>query len=48
VKERARAKKLELKTKECEATFLAEESKIIMADLTVLEPKRRACFKKKP
>jgi hypothetical protein len=37
VKEKARAKELELKTKEFEAILLAEESKIIMADLTVLK-----------
>jgi hypothetical protein len=29
VKKKARAKELELKAKECEATLLAEESKII-------------------
>jgi arginine utilization protein RocB len=42
VKERARAKELELKVKECEATLLAEESKIMMVDLSVLDPARRA------
>jgi hypothetical protein len=42
VKERARGKELELKAKECEATLLAEESKIMMADLSVLEPAGRA------
>jgi hypothetical protein len=36
VKERARAKELELKAKECEATLLAEESKIMMDDLSAL------------
>jgi hypothetical protein len=42
VKEKARAKELELKAKECEATLLAEESKIMMADLIALNPTRRA------
>jgi hypothetical protein len=37
VKERARAKELDLKTKEFEATLLVEESKIMMADLTTLD-----------
>jgi hypothetical protein len=44
VKERARAKELELKAKECEATLLAEESKIMMADLSALDPARSAWF----
>jgi hypothetical protein len=47
VKERARAKGLELKKKECETILLAEESKIMMTDLTVLDPKRRKYFEKK-
>jgi hypothetical protein len=47
VKERARAKKLELKAKEYEATLLAEESKIMMADLSALDPARRAWFESK-
>jgi hypothetical protein len=47
VKERARAKELELKTKEYEATLLAEESKIIMADLSALDPARSAWFESK-
>jgi hypothetical protein len=42
VKEKTQAKKLELKTKEFKATLLAEESKIIMAELTALESERRA------
>jgi hypothetical protein len=36
-----------LETKEFEATLLAKESKIMMADLTALDPERRAWFKKK-
>jgi hypothetical protein len=47
VKERARAKELELKSKECEVTLLAEESKIMMADLSALDPARRAWFESK-
>jgi hypothetical protein len=47
VKERARAKELELKANECEATLLAEESKIMMVNLSVLDPTRRAWFKNK-
>jgi hypothetical protein len=47
VKERARAKELELKPKECEATLLTEESKFMMADLSVLDPTRRAWFENK-
>jgi hypothetical protein len=47
MKERARAKELELKAKECEATLLAEESKIMMADLSTLDPARRAWFESK-
>jgi hypothetical protein len=47
VKERARAKELELKTKEYEATLLAEKSKIIMADLSALDPARSAWFESK-
>jgi hypothetical protein len=47
VKERARAKKLELKAKECEATLLAEESKIMMVDLSALDLARRAWFENK-
>jgi hypothetical protein len=47
VKERTRAKELELKAKECEATLFAEKSKIMMADLSVLDPARRACFESK-
>jgi hypothetical protein len=47
VKERARAKKLELKANEYEATLLAEESKIMMADLSALDPARRAWFESK-
>jgi hypothetical protein len=47
VKERARGNKLELKAKECEATLLAEESKIMMADLSALDPARRAWFESK-
>jgi hypothetical protein len=47
VKERTRAKELELKAKECEATLLAEESKIIMANLSVLDPTKRAWFEAK-
>jgi hypothetical protein len=46
VKERARAKELELKA-EYEATLLAEESKIMMADLSALDPARRAWFENK-
>jgi hypothetical protein len=41
VKERAMAKKLELKTKEFEATLLTEEIKIMVANLTDLKPERR-------
>jgi hypothetical protein len=41
VKERDRAKELELKAKECEAILLAEKSKIMMADLSALDPARR-------
>jgi hypothetical protein len=44
VKERARAKELELKAKEYEASLLAEESKIMMSDLSALDPARRAWF----
>jgi hypothetical protein len=47
VKERARAKDLELKAKECEATLLVEESKIMMADLSAFDPARRAWFESK-
>jgi hypothetical protein len=47
VKERAIAKETELKTKKCEATLLAEESKIMMADLSFLDPERREWFAKK-
>jgi hypothetical protein len=47
VKERARSKELELKAKEYEATLLAEESKIMMADLSALDPARRAWFESK-
>jgi hypothetical protein len=47
VKERARDKELELKAKECEATLLAEESKIMMTDLSALDPARRAWFESK-
>jgi hypothetical protein len=47
VKERARAKELELKAKECEATLLTEESKIMIADLSALDPTRRAWFESK-
>jgi hypothetical protein len=36
------AKDLEFKAKECEATLPAEESKIMMADLSALDPARRA------
>jgi hypothetical protein len=38
---------LELKAKEYEATLLAEESKIMMADLSALDPARRAWFESK-
>jgi hypothetical protein len=44
VKEKARAKELELKAKECEAILLADESKIMMADLIALNQTRRAWF----
>jgi hypothetical protein len=47
VKERARAKELELKAKECEVTLFAEESKIMMADLSALDSARRAWFESK-
>jgi hypothetical protein len=47
VKERARAKELELKAKEYETTLLAEESKIMMADLSALDPTRRVWFESK-
>jgi hypothetical protein len=47
VKERARANELELKAKEYEATLLAEESKIMMADFSALDPARRARFESK-
>jgi hypothetical protein len=47
VKERERAKELELKAKECKATLLAEESKIMMADLSVLDLARRTWFESK-
>jgi hypothetical protein len=47
VKEKARAKKLELKAKEYDAILLAEESKIMMADLSALDLARRAWFKSK-
>jgi hypothetical protein len=47
VKERARAKELELKANEYEATLLAEESKIMMTDLSALDPARRAWFESK-
>jgi TPP-dependent indolepyruvate ferredoxin oxidoreductase alpha subunit len=44
-KERSMTKKYELKTKEVEATLLAEESQIMMADSLDLE--RRAWLEKK-
>jgi hypothetical protein len=47
VKKRARAKELELKAKEYEATLLAEESKIMMTNLSALDPARRAWFESK-
>jgi hypothetical protein len=47
VKERERAKELELKAKEYEATLLAEESKIMMGDLSALDPARRAWLESK-
>jgi hypothetical protein len=47
IKEKTRAKGLELKAKECEATLLAEESKTMMADLSALDPTRRAWFENK-
>jgi hypothetical protein len=46
-KEKERAKELELKTKKCEATLLADESKIMVADLSALDPARRAWFESK-
>jgi hypothetical protein len=47
VKKRARAKELELKAKECEATLLAEESKIMMANMSALDPTIKAWFENK-
>jgi hypothetical protein len=47
VKERARVEELELKAKECEATLFVKESKIMMADLSALDPTRRAWFERK-
>jgi hypothetical protein len=47
VKEMARAMELELKAKEYEATLLAKESKIMMADLSALDPARRTWFESK-
>jgi hypothetical protein len=47
MKERARTKELELKAKEYEATLLAEESKIMMADLSALDPARKTWFESK-
>jgi hypothetical protein len=47
VKEKARIKELELKAKEYEAILLAEESKIMIADLSALNPARRAWFESK-
>jgi hypothetical protein len=44
MKERARAKELELKAKDYNATLLTEESKIMMADLSALDPTKRAWF----
>jgi hypothetical protein len=44
VKERARAKELELKAKYCEATLLDEESKLMMDDLRSLDLAKRAWF----
>jgi hypothetical protein len=41
VKESARSKELELKAKEREAILLVEESNIMMADLSALDPARR-------
>jgi hypothetical protein len=38
---------LELKAKEYKATLLAEKSKIMMADLSALDPARRAWFESK-
>jgi hypothetical protein len=47
VKEKARAKELELKVKECKAILLVEESKIMMADSSALDPARKAWFENK-
>jgi hypothetical protein len=47
VKEKARVKELELKAKEYDTILLAEESKIMIADLSAFDPARRAWFKSK-
>jgi hypothetical protein len=47
VKERARAKGLELKAKECEATLLADESKIMMANMSALDLTIKTWFENK-
>jgi hypothetical protein len=44
VKERARAKELEMKAKDCEATLLDEEIKLMMDDLSSLDLAKRAWF----
>jgi ribosomal protein L24 len=44
---RSRAKKMEAKEKEVEAILLAEENPITMANLSLIDPKTRAWFKKK-
>jgi hypothetical protein len=46
-KERLRAKKYELKAKEVKAILLVEERRIMMTDLSSLDPKRRVWFEKK-
>jgi hypothetical protein len=44
---RSRARKLDLKQKEVELSILAEENRIMTADLTDMDPIQRAWFEKK-
>jgi hypothetical protein len=47
VKEKAMTKELELKVKKCKVILLVEESKIMMADSSALDPARKAWFENK-
>jgi hypothetical protein len=44
---RSRAKEIEVKEKEVEATLLAEENRIMMSDLSLMNSETRAWFQKK-